>query len=175
MLAANPTPQPPTWRTSVSPFFFSSRALLHCSHAGWLYPYPNEFRHSTSEALHTKRRERPLLAKDGTKTEKSILLATRDLRKLLGSFTCRKAGTWDTYFTSPPKEGMLRIFTAPEKSNSFGRDWIANSERISLSLVFPLRPVRPVAKLPPAWPQESLRRSSLPHHGKVETPTGDIC
>jgi hypothetical protein len=29
---------------------------------------PNEFRHSTPEALHTKRRERPLLAKDGTKT-----------------------------------------------------------------------------------------------------------
>jgi hypothetical protein len=28
-------------------------------------PCPNEFRHSTPEALHTKRRERPLLAKDG--------------------------------------------------------------------------------------------------------------
>jgi hypothetical protein len=31
---------------------------------------PNEFHHSTPEALHTKWRERPLLAKDGTKTEK---------------------------------------------------------------------------------------------------------
>jgi hypothetical protein len=30
--------------------------------------------------------------------------------------------SWDTYFTSPPKEGMLRIFNAPEKSNGFGRD-----------------------------------------------------
>jgi hypothetical protein len=29
----------------------------------------NEFRHSTPEALHTKRRERPLLAKDVTKTK----------------------------------------------------------------------------------------------------------
>jgi hypothetical protein len=102
--------------------FFSSRALRHCSYAGLLYPYPNEFRHSTPEALHTKRRERPLLAKDGTKTKVSILLATRNLLKLLGSFTSRKTGTWETYFTSPPKEGMLRIFTAPEKSNSFGRD-----------------------------------------------------
>ena len=37
----------------------------------------------------------------------------------LGSFTCRKAGTY--YFTSPPKEGILRIFRAPEKSNGFGR------------------------------------------------------
>jgi hypothetical protein len=30
---------------------------------------PNEFRYSSPEALHTKRRERPLLAKDGTKTK----------------------------------------------------------------------------------------------------------
>jgi hypothetical protein len=28
-----------------------------------------EFRHSSSEALHTKRRERPLLTKDGTKAK----------------------------------------------------------------------------------------------------------
>jgi hypothetical protein len=31
---------------------------------------PMEFRHSSPEALHTKRREGPLLAKDGTKAEK---------------------------------------------------------------------------------------------------------
>jgi hypothetical protein len=30
---------------------------------------PMEFRHSCPEALHTKRRERPLLAKDGTKAK----------------------------------------------------------------------------------------------------------
>jgi hypothetical protein len=30
---------------------------------------PNEFHHSTPEALHTKCRDRPLLAKDGTKTK----------------------------------------------------------------------------------------------------------
>jgi hypothetical protein len=28
-----------------------------------------EFRHSSPEALHTKRRDRPLLAKDGTKAK----------------------------------------------------------------------------------------------------------
>jgi hypothetical protein len=33
---------------------------------------PNEFHHSTPEALHTKRRERPLSAKDGTKTKEGI-------------------------------------------------------------------------------------------------------
>jgi hypothetical protein len=30
---------------------------------------PMEFHHSSPEALHTKRRERPLLVKDGTKTK----------------------------------------------------------------------------------------------------------
>jgi hypothetical protein len=30
---------------------------------------PNEFRHSSPKALHTKRRERPLLVKDGTATK----------------------------------------------------------------------------------------------------------
>jgi hypothetical protein len=30
------------------------------------------------------------------------------------------AATWTDGFTSPPKEGMLRIFT-PEKSDGFGR------------------------------------------------------
>ena len=40
---------------------------------------------------------------------------------LLGSFTCRKFMTWDG-FTSPPKEGALRIFS-PEKSDGFGRVW----------------------------------------------------
>jgi hypothetical protein len=30
---------------------------------------PMKFRHSSPEAMHTKRRERPLLAKDGTKAK----------------------------------------------------------------------------------------------------------
>ena len=38
-------------------------------------------------------------------------LAIRNLRKSLGSFTCRKSGTWDRFFYFPPEEGMLRIFT----------------------------------------------------------------
>jgi hypothetical protein len=39
---------------------------------------------------------------------------------LLGSFTCRKARHGTDGFTSPPKEGVLRIFS-PEKSDCFGR------------------------------------------------------
>jgi hypothetical protein len=38
----------------------------------------------------------------------------------LGSFTCRKARHWTDGFTSPPKEGVLRIFSA-EISDGFGR------------------------------------------------------
>jgi hypothetical protein len=36
----------------------------------------------------------------------------------LGSFTCRKARHGTDGFTSPPKEGVLRIFS-PEKSGGF--------------------------------------------------------
>jgi hypothetical protein len=35
-------------------------------------------------------------------------------------FTCRKARHGTDGFTSPPKEGLLRIFS-PEKSDGFGR------------------------------------------------------
>jgi hypothetical protein len=41
---------------------------------------------------------------------------------LLGSLTCRKARHGTDGFTSPPKEGVLRIFS-PEKSDGFGRVW----------------------------------------------------
>jgi hypothetical protein len=33
-----------------------------------------------------------------------------------------KLGHGTDYFTSPPKEGMLRIFFQPEKSDGFGRE-----------------------------------------------------
>ena len=48
-----------------------------------------------------------------------ILSKVATSTSLLGSFTCRKLTTWDG-FTSPPKEGALRIFS-PEKSEGFGR------------------------------------------------------
>jgi hypothetical protein len=45
-------------------------AYQHCSHEGLFYSNPPmEFGHSSPEALHTKRRERLLLAKDGTKAK----------------------------------------------------------------------------------------------------------
>jgi hypothetical protein len=39
---------------------------------------------------------------------------------LLGYSTCRKARHGTDGFTSPPKEGALKIFL-PEKSDGFGR------------------------------------------------------
>jgi hypothetical protein len=54
----------------VLPVMFGGGAYQHCSHEGLLYSNPPfEFRHSSPEALHTKWRERPLLAKDGTKAK----------------------------------------------------------------------------------------------------------
>jgi hypothetical protein len=43
-----------------------------------------------------------------------------DFHVNLGFFTCRKARHGADGFTSPPKEGVLRIFS-PEKSDGFGR------------------------------------------------------
>jgi hypothetical protein len=43
-----------------------------------------------------------------------------DFHVILISFTCRKAPHGTDGFTSPPKEGVLKIFS-PEKSDSFGR------------------------------------------------------
>jgi hypothetical protein len=61
-------------------------------------------------------------AEGGTMVEKwpRILPKVTTSTSLLGSFTCRKARHETHGLTSPPKEGMLRIFS-PEKSDGFGR------------------------------------------------------
>jgi hypothetical protein len=75
-------------------------------------------------ARHLQRHERPLLVKDGiTGTEWPVNLACDsdfhvNHRVLLHAVNLRH-GT--DGFTSPPKEGMLWIFS-PEKSEGFGRD-----------------------------------------------------
>jgi hypothetical protein len=61
-------------------------------------------------------------AEGGTMCEKCprILPKVATSTSLLGSFTCRKARHGPDGFTSPPKEGVLRIFS-PEKSGGIGR------------------------------------------------------
>jgi hypothetical protein len=63
-------------------------------------------------------------AEGGTMGEKwpRILPKMATSASLLGSFTCRKAWHGTDGFTSPPKEGVLRIFS-PEKFDGFGRVW----------------------------------------------------
>jgi hypothetical protein len=61
-------------------------------------------------------------AEGGTMGEKwpRILPKVTTSTSLWGSFTCRKARHGTDGFTSPPKEGVLSIFS-PEKSDGFGR------------------------------------------------------
>jgi hypothetical protein len=61
-------------------------------------------------------------AEGGTMGEKwpRILPKVTTSTSLLGSFTCRKARHGIDGFTSPPKEGVLGIFSS-EKSDGFGR------------------------------------------------------
>jgi hypothetical protein len=49
-----------------------------------------------------------------------ILPKVTTFTSLLGSSACHKARPGTDSFTSPPKEGVLRIFS-PEKSDGFGR------------------------------------------------------
>jgi hypothetical protein len=61
-------------------------------------------------------------AEGGTMGEKRlrILPKVATSTSLLDSFTCRKARHGTDGFASPPKEGVLRIFS-PKKSDGFGR------------------------------------------------------
>jgi hypothetical protein len=61
------------------------------------------------------------VAEGGTMGEKwsRILPKVTTSTSLLGSFTCRKARHGTDGFTSPPKEGVLRI-CSPVKSDGFG-------------------------------------------------------
>jgi hypothetical protein len=63
-------------------------------------------------------------AEGGTMGEKwpRILPKVTTSTSLLGSFTYRKARNGTDGFTSPPKDGVLRILS-PEKSDGFGRVW----------------------------------------------------
>jgi hypothetical protein len=75
---------------------------------------------------HTKRRESPLLAKEGTFIE-GILLAIRNLLQLLGSLTCRKVGTWDTLFNFPSEGRHAENFVHRKNLTASARFEPANS------------------------------------------------
>jgi hypothetical protein len=73
----------------------------------------NSFLPSSPEALRTHRRERPLLAREGNWREFSQQPAIRN--RSWDFWHAPKLGHGTDYFTSPPMEGMLRIFFTSEK------------------------------------------------------------
>jgi hypothetical protein len=94
--------------------------IQHCGHKADCTLAP-EIVPSSPEALRTKRRERLLLAKEGNWihefSQQPVIYCSCWV--LLHA---PKLGHGADYLTSPPKEGMLRIFTS-EKSNGFGWVW----------------------------------------------------
>ena len=56
------------------------------------------------------RRERPSRVKLWARVFPDKFSRNCDFHATLGSFTCRKVLHWTDGFTSPPKEGVLRIF-----------------------------------------------------------------
>ena len=61
---------------------------------------PNEFLHSSPEAPRTTQSQETS-ASEGRNYYQGIYLANPEFTKVLGSFTCRKAGTWDRFFHFP--------------------------------------------------------------------------
>ena len=78
----------------------------HCNRKLIVLLSPDEFLHSSPEAPHTTQ-ERETSANEGRNYYQGILLANPEFTKVLGSFTCRKAGTWDRFFHFP-SEGRRR-------------------------------------------------------------------
>jgi hypothetical protein len=82
-----------------------------------------EFRHSSPEALHTKRRERPLLAKDVTKAKEFSWQSV--IHEITRFFYMLQKLDMKHIFYFPPKEGMLGDFChwpmEPANSGSIGQ------------------------------------------------------
>jgi hypothetical protein len=85
---------------------------------------------ASSSHIHLQRRHtscrcaRPLPVKAGTIPSPQFCHQSRNFRKNWRDFWhAAKLGHGTYYFTSLPKEGILRIFWMPEKCNSFGRVW----------------------------------------------------
>jgi hypothetical protein len=79
----------------------------------------SNFRHKRPQRLKRRKRSQQRKAELWARNGRENFATSTSL---LGSFTCRKARHETDGFTSPPKEGVLRIFS-PEKSNGFGWVW----------------------------------------------------
>jgi hypothetical protein len=80
-----------------------------------LYPTPRSSSLIHLQRRHrTKRRESPLLTKEGT--VEGISLSARNTPRLKGSFTCRKIGTWDRLFNFPSEGRRAEDFLHRKKT-----------------------------------------------------------
>ena len=79
---------------------------------------PNEFIHSSPEAPGTIQ-ARETSASEGRNYYQGICLENPEFTKVLGYFTCRKAGTWDRFFQFP-SEGRH----AEDYSNTRKIQWL---------------------------------------------------
>jgi hypothetical protein len=93
--------------------------------------------HSSPEALHTRQRERPLLANRGSMAGQ-ILPDNPTSTKLLGSLTCRKTVTWDRrlYF---PSEGRHSRKIRRLRSGLNTRTWVPEASMLTTRPPKPLR------------------------------------
>jgi hypothetical protein len=99
----------------------ASRGIFNTpASAGLLYSFPNKFPHSSPEAPRIIRMRETSTSEGGNYPQ--ILPAGLNFEDFRWDFLhAAKLGHGTYYFISPPKEGVLRIFFFPEKSNSFGR------------------------------------------------------
>ena len=74
--------------------------IQHCSRRLIVLLPPNEFLHSSPEAPRTIQ-ARETSASEWRNYYQGILLENPEFTKVLGSFTCRKAGTWDRFLHFP--------------------------------------------------------------------------
>ena len=94
----------------------------HWGHLAYCIIAPNKFLHSSPEAPRNVQMRETSTSEGGNYYQ--ILLANSNLRKSARIFLhVAKLAHGTDSFTSPPKEGILRIFQTPEKSNGFGRVW----------------------------------------------------
>ena len=80
---------------------------------------PNEFLHSSSEAPRTIQ-ARETSASEGRNYYQGILLANPEFTKVLGSFTCRRAGTLDRFFHFPSEGRNAEDYSDTRKIQRLG-------------------------------------------------------
>ena len=108
----------------------------HCSRRLIVLLPPNEFLHSSPEALRTIQRGKELLLRN----------LARKFTKLLGSFTCRKAGTWDRFFHFPSEGRHAEDYSDTRKIQRLRPGWNPRT-RVPEASMLATRPPKPLTVL----------------------------